>query len=62
MSICEELREWLGTGGNLLWDQYFLSYPSPLSRSLLGEVDKVTVKMLLPPVLYCRSKVYQEHI
>ena len=34
----------------------------PLSRSLLSEVDKVTVKMLLPPVFYCRSKVYQEHI
>ena len=38
------------------------SYPSPPSRSLLGEGDKVTVKMLLPPVFYCRSKVYQEHI
>ena len=24
------------------------SYPSPPSRSLLGEGDKVTVKMLLP--------------
>ena len=38
------------------------SYPSPPSRSLPGEVDKVTGKMLLPPVFYCRSKVYQEHI
>ena len=38
------------------------SYPSPPSRSLLGEVDKVTVKMLLPPVFNCRSKVYQEHM
>ena len=39
------------------------SYPSPpSSRSLLGEGDKVTVKMLLPPVFYCRSKVYREHI
>lgn len=38
------------------------SYPSPPSRSLLREVDKVTVKMLLPPVFYFRSKVYQEHI
>lgn len=53
--VCEELWEWLGMGGNL-------SYPFPLSRSLLIEVDKVTVKMLLPPVFYCRSKVYQEHI
>ena len=38
------------------------SYPFPPSRSLLGEGDKVTVKMLLPPVFYCRSKVYEEHI
>ena len=38
------------------------SYPSPPSRSLLGDVVKVTVKMILPPVFYCRSKVYQEHI